>query len=207
MEPEEFKIPEFKSVENKVIERKKMGRILEAGRRAPSPGKRQTIEFVVVESDRKKQQIANLLGQPLVEEAPDIVVLLSSPERMGRTVDNPVEACYAESAATAQNMRIQASQLGIASNMYTGYDSRSMVELIGAPREKESLGVVTFAYTSRPIEMEPSFGMNEIAFYDEYDNQVQAFFDGFEWEGVEEESRKLSKKVRGLVQKVVSALQ
>jgi nitroreductase len=195
-------VKSFQSCRDEVIERKKMGRILEAGRFAPSPGKRQTIEFVVVEDDGTLEHLSDILGDQRVEKAPTSVVILTDPERMARKVKNPVEACHAEASASAQNMRILASSEGLCSNLFTGFDEDSVANLLNAPSGKEPLAVVSFAYSDSPIEASDRFGMNEICFYDEYGKQIQSVFDGFEWEGLDEEKEMYMKKFRGLVQKI-----
>lgn len=179
-----------------------MGRILEAGRFAPSPGKRQTIEFVVVEDDEVLEHLSNILGDRLIEEAPTSVVIFADPERMARRVKNPVEACHAEVSASAQNMRILASGEGLCSNLYTSFDGDSVANLLNAPSGKEALAVVSFAYSDSPVKASDRFGMNKICYYDEYDNQIASVFDGFEWKGVREEKSIYGKKFRGLVKKL-----
>ncbi|MEF8880697.1 MAG: nitroreductase family protein, partial [Candidatus Nanohaloarchaea archaeon] len=194
----------FSSCRDEVIERKKMGRILEAGRFAPSPGKRQTIEFIVVEDHGALDHLSDILGDKRVEEAPTSVVIVTDPERMARRVKKPVEACYAEASASAQNMRVLASSEGLCSNLFTGFDEDSVANLLNVPSGKEPLAVVSFAYSDNPVEASDRFGMNEICFYDEYGKQIKSVFDGFEWEGIDEEKEKYMKKFRGLIQKIKS---
>ncbi len=44
--------------------------------------------------------------------------------------------------------------------------------------------MVGFAYTDSPVERDPKFAMNDVVFYDFYDNQIASQFDGIEWEGL-----------------------
>ncbi|PSH01931.1 MAG: hypothetical protein BRC26_02730, partial [Nanohaloarchaea archaeon QH_8_44_6] len=48
---------------------------------------------------------------------------------------------------------------------------------------------------------EDKFGMNQICFYDRYDNQIGSFFDSVEWKGLREEREVYGKKGRGLIDK------
>lgn len=196
----------FNNCRDEVIERKKMGRILEAGRNAPSPGKRQTIEFVVIEDDETLSHLSNVLGDPRVEKAPASVVIVTDPERMGRTVKNPMEACYAEATASAQNMRILASSEGLCSNFVTGFDSDSVAGLINVPSGKKPIAVVSLAYSDNPLEMVDRFGMNEMCFYDEYGAQIGSVFDGWSWEGYNSEKKRYGKKINGFVKKLKDAI-
>lgn len=200
---EDFKeIHGFNSCRDEVVERKKIGRILEAGRHAPSPGKRQTLEFVVIESEEVREHLSSILGDHRIEDAPVSVVILADPERMARRVKKPLEACYAEAAGAAQNMRIMASSEDLCSNLATGFDSDSVGDLIGAPSQKEAIAVVTMAYSDHPVEGTDRFGLNEICFYDEYGAQIQSVFDNMEWSGLRNEKSKYGKKGRGLVKKL-----
>lgn len=194
-------VKSFNSCKDDIIERKVMGRILEAGRNAPSPGKRQTIEFVVIEDGDTLEHLSNILGDKRVDEAPVSVVIVTDPGRMGRAVKNPVEACHAEASAAAQNMRIMASSEGLCSNLLGGFDSDSVAELIGAPSDKMPVAVVSMAYCDNPIETVDRFGMNEMCFYDEYGAQIGSVFDGWSWEGYSNEKKRYGKKLRGFVKK------
>ena len=192
----------FNTAKDEVIERKKMGRILEAGRHAPSPGNVHTVEFVVIEDHEKLGHLSGIVGEKTVEKAPTSVVVLCDPERMGRRVDNEMEACFAEVSSSVQNMRILGNSEGLCSNLVMGFDHTSVANLIDAPSNKVPLAVLTFAYSDSPTKPSDRFGMNEICFYDEYGSQVQSVFDGWEWEGIHEEREIYFKKMRGLVKKV-----
>lgn len=192
----------FNNPNDKIIERENMGQILEAGRNAPSPGRRQTLEFVVVEDEGTREHLANILGDSRVKNAPTTVVVFSDPQRMSRAVDDPIEACYAEASASSQNMRVMASSLGLYTNFMTGFDSGSVEDLLNAPQEKMAVAVVSFAYSDSPSGSVDRFGMNQMCYYDEYGSQVGSVFDGWEWTGYDNEKKRYGKKVRGLYQKI-----
>lgn len=191
----------FNSTRNEVIERKKIGRILEAGRHAPSPGNVHTVEFVVIEDSEKLEHLANIVGDNTVEKASTSIVVLCDPKRMGRRVDNEMEACFAEVSASVQNMRILANSEGLCSNLVMGFDHTAVANLIDAPASKVPLAIASLAYSDAPTESSDRFGLNQICYYDEYDNQIQSVFDGWEWSGINEEREIYSKKMRGLYKK------
>ena len=199
-------IKSFNSARDEVIERKKMGRILEAGRHAPSPGNVHTVNFVVIEDHEKLHHLSDITGDKTVGKAPTSVVILCDPERMSRRVDNEMEACYAETSGSVQNMRILANSEGLCTNLVMGFDHTAVANLIDAPSNKVPLAVLTLAYSDNPTEASDRFGLNEICFYDEYGNQIQSVFDGWEWEGIHEEREVYWKKMRGLAKKVKEGL-
>ncbi len=203
VELEDFaSITTFNDCRNEIIERKKLGRILEAGRNAPSPGNVQALEFVVVEDEETRHHLSEILGDSRVSKAPSSVVLISDVQRMGRRVSDPMEACYSEAAASAQNMRILASKEGLSSNLVTGFNSEDVAGLLNCPEGKVPLAVLSFAYTDNPVKSSSRFGMNQVCFYNEYGAQVSSVFDGFEWEGLREEKEVYHKKAKGIVSKI-----
>ncbi len=195
-------ISNFNDCRNEIIERKKLGRILEAGRNAPSPGNIQVIEFVVIEDEGKRDHLSEILGDSRVSKAPSSVVLVADVDRMGRRVSDPMEASYSEAAAAAQNMRLLASKEGLSSNLLTGFSSEDVAGLIKCPEGKVPLVVVSFAYSDNPVSSSDRFGMNQVCFYNEYGTQVSSVFDGFEWKGIGEEKEIYGKKVEGVISKI-----
>jgi nitroreductase len=195
-----LELSSFREAEDDIIPREKMGRILEAGRNTPSPGNVQTLEFIVVEDDKKLHMLSQALGDHRIGEAPTTVLVVVDEDRMGRKVGgNAHSFCMMESAVAVQNMRLVAQGEGISSIWKTGFDTHTVSEQFAVAEQREVVATVTFAYTEHPVHSEPRFGMNEVVYYDEYGNQVNSFFDGIEWKGIHEEKKIYGKKVRGFL--------
>ncbi len=193
----------FSDARDETIARKTMGKILEAGRHSPSPGNVQSLEMIVVESDEKLEMLADTTGDHRVREAPTTVILLSDLDRMRRRIGSGArEAANSEIAVAVQNMRLVAMEEGIHSAWISGYNEHTVQEQFDIPENKAPLGVVSFAFTDDPNAPEEKFGMNEICFYDRYDNQIGSVFDGVEWKGLREEREIYGKKSKGLVDKL-----
>jgi len=186
------------------VSRKIVGRVLEAGRHAPSPGGVQSLEFIVVESEEPKRQIESVIGDDRVEKAPTVIVVLSDRGRMQRRFGpgKAVEAGDMEASAAVQNMRLVAQESGVSSCRFSGFEGEVLGEMLSCPENTVPTDVVALAYTDRPVGLKEKFGMNEICYYDEYGNQVSTFFDGPNWEGISEEKRIFRKKTKGLRDKV-----
>lgn len=193
----------FRSARDDVIERKKVGKILEAGRNAPSPGSVQSLEFIVVEDDHTLEDLSQVVGDHRVAEAPVSILVLSDRDRMERKVGGWTERfCFAEGSIAVQNMRLTAEELGISSVWKSGFDEEAVSGQLKVPEEKLPVALVSFAYSDDSIGSEPSFGLNQVAFYDEYGHQVGSFFDSVEWKGLEVEKRIYSKKSKGFLMKL-----
>ncbi|MFB6175224.1 MAG: nitroreductase family protein [Candidatus Nanohalobium sp.] len=193
----------FSEAKDETIARKTMGKILEAARNSPSPGNVQSLEMIVVESDEKLEMLAETTGDHRVREAPTTVILISDIDRMKRRIGNGArEAANSEIACAVQNMRLVAMEDGIHSAWISGYNEHTVGEQFNIPEGKAPLAVVSFAYTDHPNSPEQKFGMNDICFYDSYDNQIGSVFDSVEWKGLREEREVYGKKSKGLIDKV-----
>lgn len=192
----------FRDCRDETVPRKTFGKILEAGRQAPSPRNIQSIEFVVVESGDILEDIAEVSDER-VKKAPTSVVVVSDLERMERRLGEGAQvAANAEMAVAVQNMRLVASEEGIASIWLTGFDQAMVSDLLNLPDGKLATAIVSFAYTEDPVEKEPKYGMNEMTFYDMYGNQVGSVFDSMQWRGLEKESEIQKRKLRGIADEV-----
>lgn len=190
----------FRKPKDEVIPRKKVGRILEAGRNTPSPGNVQTLEFIAVEDDHSLENLGQILGDHRIGEAPISVIVLADEDRMKRKLGSNVrEFCFSEGATSVQNMRLVAEEEGISSIWKSGFDEHTVAENFKVPDGKIPVSVVSFAFTDNPVRNEPRFGMNEVVYYDEYGHQISSFFDGVEWRGLDEEKRIFSKRAEGFL--------
>lgn len=176
----------FRSCRDEPVSRSSLGKILEAGKHAPSPGNRQCMEFIVVESEDGRSKLADATGDHRVEQSPVAVIVLEDLERMRGLVGDAMceEACVAEASVCAQNMRLVAREEGLSSCWITGFDSEMVRHQFRIPDAKMVAGVLITAYTDDEIEPGDRFNLNEIAFYEEYENQFQSQFDGLQWKGV-----------------------
>ncbi|MDH4267791.1 MAG: nitroreductase family protein, partial [Deltaproteobacteria bacterium] len=68
------------------VEKEKIEKVLEAGRRAPSWGNTQPWRFIVVQDKAKIEELANTAaaGQPQVSSAPAVIVCCGVPEAFSR---------------------------------------------------------------------------------------------------------------------------
>ena len=194
----------FRDCRDETIPRKTMGKILESGRLAPSPGNVQSLEFIVVEGDHRKEQLSQIVGDERVEQAPTSVIVIGDIERMARRVGKQKshDFCNSEAASAVQNMRLTAAEQEISSCWITGFDRQILGDTFDVPSGKEPLGVVIFGYSDNPVPKSTKFGLNEICFYDEYGNQINSAFDGMEWPGIRDATKIYGKKGKGLIDKI-----
>ncbi len=197
-------VTSFRDCRDERISRKVIGTLLEAGRNAPSPAGVHSLEFIVVEGEDAKRKVEMAVDDSRVSESPTAIVVLRDRHRMARRIGkgNAEEAGKAEASTAVQNMRIAAEEFNLSTCWLSGFDGEALSDRLKVPDGKVASDVVLLGYTDHPVEMEDGFGMNEICFYNEYGNQVSTLFDGFEWEGIEEEREIVSRKWKSLKDKI-----
>jgi len=197
-------ITSFRECNDEIIPRKVLGKVLEAGRNAPSPGNVNAIELIVIEDDGKLETIADVTGDERVSKSPTSVIVVGDFERTQRRFGkkNSETATYSETACSIQNMRLVAAEHDLSSLWLSGFDEDILGEIMNIPDGKRPVAVLSFCFTDNPVPLEQKFGLNEICFYDDYGAQVGSVFDGFAWRGIREEKRIYSKKTKGFWKKM-----
>ena len=198
----------FDKCRDETIPRKVVGKILEAGRYAPSPGNVQCLEFIVIESDGAIEKLVDSTGNKKIEEAPTTVLVIADIPRMRKRVGGSEAraACMAEAAFSVQNMRLVANENDLASILVSGFDENIVGQKFEVSEGKVPLMAVSIGYTDNPHTSEHKFRLNQRCYYDSYGRQVDSAFEGLEWKGVKEEKRIYGKKAKGLKDKVKQRL-
>lgn len=187
----------FRSSKSRPVEREKIGKVLEAGRHAPSPGNVQSLEFIVVDEEESRVKLAEASGDRRLEEAPVSIIVIADIERMKRKVgEEAFNACNSEASAAVQSMRLVAKEAGLSSSWVTGFEDHRVNADFKIPEGKKPMGIVSLCYADSEVHPEHRFGMNEVVFYEYYDNQVGSLFDELEWEGLHENTEIASKKLK-----------
>lgn len=194
----------FKECKDETIPRKVVGRILEAGRFAPSPGNVQSLEFIVIESDDALHKLEGSTGNHRISEAPTTILVIADLPRMRKRVGSSEarKACMAEAAFSVQNMRLVAEENDLASILVSGFDENMVAQKFDVPEGKVPLMAVSIGYTDNPQMTEHKFRLQQRCYYDSYGRQIQSVFEGIEWKGLREEKRIYGKKAKGLRDKL-----
>lgn len=194
----------FSKCRDETVPRKTVGRILEAGRYAPSPGNVQCLEFIVIESDDAVHKLEESTGDDRVSKAPTTILVIADIPRMRKRVGSSEarKACMAEAAFSVQNMRLVAHENDLASILVSGFDEDIVAQKFEVPDGRVPLMAVSFGYTDNPKTSEHKFRLNQRCYYDSYGRQIQSAFEGLEWKGIKEEKRIYGKKAKGLKDKL-----
>jgi nitroreductase len=197
-------IRSFRSSLDEPVDRETVGMMLEAARHAPSPANAQTVEFIVVESDSGLEELSELAEDDRLREVPTAVIVLADTGRMARRVGeaDAEKSCFAEASCAAQNMRAVAAEQGIATAWITGMDAERAAERFRVPDGKVPQGVLGICHSNDTVEPESKFQLNEITFYEEYDNQLHSQFDDYRWRGLMDDGRPTRRRKESLLERI-----
>lgn len=159
----------------RAVEKEKIGRILEAGRLAPSACNSQPWHFVVVDDpairgDVVKAMMSLGMNQFAASAPCFILIVQESPNfsaRLGGWIKNKhfplidcgIAASYLTLAATAE---------GLGSCIMGWFDEKALKRLLGIPSRKRVLLAVALGYSKQPLRDKQRRPVEEVASYNEY---------------------------------------
>jgi len=138
------------------VEKEKLGRIIEAGRMAPSACNAQPWKFIVVDDSVLCEKLAEaasakLLGMnSFVNQAPlMIVVVREQPNftsKIGGTIKNK-DYSLIDIGIASENICLQAEAEGLGSCMLGWFDEPMVQKLLGIPKSKRVELIITLGYS------------------------------------------------------------
>ncbi len=181
------------------IKREDLGKILEAGRWAPSAGNMQSWEFVVVEDDGLKEELSQAsYNQTHVREAPVCIVVLGDHEKAERKYNERGRNVYMvqETAAAMQNMLLMAQSLDIGTAWVGAFDGEKVSDLLEVPDRLTPLAIVTLGHPNeRPIQNQKK-RITDVTYINTYGNRLHRVFEERDWEGVANYFSKAKKSIK-----------
>lgn len=140
----------------KPVEWEKIGKLLDAGRYAPSSGNLQNWKFIVVSDPGKRKTIAEAsAGQNFIADAPYIIVIIAEPEKASRFYGIRGERLYTiqNCAAAAENMLLAAHSLGLGSCWIGAFDENKVSAVLNLIKEVRPQIILPIGYA---LEVEPA---------------------------------------------------
>ena len=138
-----------RSYADKPVERKKIDRLLEAARLAPSASNRQEWRFVVVTDAGKRANLARAAAnQTFVGKAP--VVLVACAEHDGHVM-RCGQLCYPIDVAIAvDHVTLQAVAEGLGTCWIGAFNEERVKHLLEVPREVKVVAMTPLGYPASP---------------------------------------------------------
>ena len=147
----------------KPVEKEKLFRILEAGRMAPSAANRQPWTFVVIQSEKMRNQINQVYAAPWIANAPLILIVKGRrSEAWSRKADqyNSIET---DLAIAMTHLILAATAEGLSSCWIAAFDEANLRKLLKLTEDevvfamtpigyKTETGIITRPKTRKPLE-------------------------------------------------------
>ncbi len=160
---------------DKPVEKEDLGRILEAGKQAPSAGNQQTWRFIIVTDRGLKLQIANACIQQMwVSHAPVIIAVCAEVEKLKRFYEERGEKLYSiqSCAAAIQNMLLAAHSLGLGACWVSAFDEIRLSQLLGIPGGVTVQAIIPVGYAARVPKEPMEYKLETIIFLEKWGSRI-----------------------------------
>ncbi len=150
--------------------------ILEAGRYAPSAGNIQNWKFIVVLDKEKRSTIAEATKSQLwMETSPAYIVIIAEPVKSERYYGNRGKEFYTKQncAAAAQNMLLEATNLGLGSCWVGAFDANKVKSILGIPEEAEPQIILTIGYPDEVIPEPTRFPLEVLTYFNSWRSKIR----------------------------------
>lgn len=161
-------IRKFKNVK---VDMEKIGKILEAGRAAPSSGNIQNWMFVIVDDEEKRKVIAEACFQQYwMAAAPIHIVICSKPQEVKRHYGIRGERLYSvqNCAAVAENMLLMAHAQGLGACWIGAFDEDKIKDLLKIAKETRPQIIIPIGYADEKPLVPNKYKLDNIAFWNEW---------------------------------------
>lgn len=155
------------------VEGDKLGQLLEAARLAPSWKNMQCWRFLVLRDPARIRTVLDAFpddnpGKKALAMAPVVVVVCADPVDSG--IENGIEYYIADTAIAFQHFCLAAHALGLGTCWMGWYDEDVIKDGLKIPESVRVVGVTPLGYPDQEPKPRPRRDMNEIAFFDEWEN-------------------------------------
>lgn len=186
------------------LEFEKIGKILDAGRLAPSAGNLQDWKFILITEEETRKKIAEAcLKQYWMQDAPVHIVVVSHPKRVARFYGDKGEKIYNlhNAAAAIQNMLLAAIDQGLGCCWVGAFEEGMLRQALSIPDSAMPQAVLTFGYADEKPPRPPKYTIENVTYIESYGSKVKdiAAYRGYYSEHVQ----RVIKKGREMVRKIL----
>jgi nitroreductase len=154
----------------------KIGKILEAGRAAPSSGNLQNWMFIVVDDEGKRKKIAEAcFQQDWMAKAPIHLVVCSKPLEAQRFYGIRGERLYSiqNAAAAAENMLLMAHDQGLGACWVGAFDEEHVKDILGIVKEARPQIIIPLGYADEEPLAPSKFKLDNIAYWNKWWGRIK----------------------------------
>lgn len=158
----------------KIVERDKIYKIINAGILAPSAGNLQSWNFTLVDDTEVKNQIITAAMQQDWMFNAQIIVICSNPENTKKFYGLRGDALYTvqDCAAAIENMLLEATNLGLGSCWIGAFDEKAVSRILKLPNDLRPQAIITIGYSDESPVMPVRYNLDGFVFHDEYGKRI-----------------------------------
>jgi len=146
------------------VPEKKLKKILEAARLAPSAHNEQEWKFVVVRDVKKRKEVAEAAGQSFIEEAPVIIMAVGLDPEHIMSSGNPAYAI--DLAIAVEHMALQAVEEGLGTCWIGAFDQEAVKKILKIPERYKVVALLPLGYPAGEPRPKSRKKLEEIISYD-----------------------------------------
>ena len=123
-----------------------LGRILEAGRMAPSAANRQPWDFIVVQSPERLARVRACYGSPWFQNAPQILAVAGFRDQAWRRGYDGYNALETDLTIAMDHLILAADHEGVATCWIANFDPGILREALGLANNQEVFAITPLGY-------------------------------------------------------------
>ncbi len=153
-----------------------LGKVLQAGRLAPSSGNIQNWGFVLVLDKEKKEEIAKAcIEQYWMVQAPVFIVILGNQKKAKEFYGERGEKVYSfqNCAMAAENMMLEAVAVGLSTCFVGAFVEDRIRQIINAPEYMLPMGIITLGYAKAEEKQKVKSSLYSKVSFNEYGNKIK----------------------------------
>jgi nitroreductase len=149
------------------IDKATLGKILEAGRLAPSAANHQPWHFIVVRDELQKQALKGAYSKDWFWKAPVILVVCVEPHKAWTRQDGKNYAAV-DGAIAMDHMTLCATDLGLGTCWIGAFDPAKVKHILGLPEGIEPLVMTPLGKPDAPPLPKKRKALDQIVHYDKW---------------------------------------
>ncbi len=134
------------------VEREKILQVLEAARIAPSAVNFQPWQFIVIQEEELRKQIAATYGRDWILQAPVIIVICGDHQTAWRRADGK-DHCDIDVAIAIDHMTLAAADIGLGTCWVCAFNSMQCSKLLGLPANLEAVALLPLGYPADQVDI------------------------------------------------------
>jgi len=188
------------------VEMEKLGKILDAGRLAPSAGNLQDWKFILLQKPEIIEEVAKAcLEQYWINTAPALIVVCTDSSRtVEHYGDRGKMYSFHNGAAAMMNMIFAAQAQGLATCWVGAFEDVMIKRVLNIPDEILVHAVLPIGYAAEKPAIPAKFNLYDVVFIESFGNRVKdpaAYFQHYA-----EHVRSVARKGKELVKKISKKL-